>query len=75
MDAYAGWSQDKNPVQHFDDMIMPNESNVGHYLFVIDVANSHWGPEVTFRYVGVSSYHVKQDQEDVRTLAITFRLC
>ena len=63
MDAYAIWSQDKNPVQHFNDAVMPNVSNLGHYLSVIDVANSHWGPEVTFRYVGVSSYHVKQGHQ------------
>jgi hypothetical protein len=63
MDAYASWSQDKNPGQHFNDMVMPNVSNLGHYLSVIDVVNSHWGPEVTFRYVGVSSYHVKQGHQ------------
>ena len=63
MDAYASWSQDKNPGQHFNDAVMPKLSNLGHYLSVIDDANSHWGPEVTFRYVGVSSYNVKQGHQ------------
>ena len=63
MDAYRDWSQEKNSGQHFNDTVMPNVSHLGHYLSVIDQANSHWGAEVTFRYVGVSSYHVKRGHQ------------
>ena len=63
MDTYQDWSNEKNPTKHFDKHVQPNIKNIGHYMSVIDTANSHWGPEVEYRYVGVSSYKIKSGHQ------------
>jgi hypothetical protein len=71
MDTYRDWNIQKKPAEHFNEFVQPTTQNIEHYLSVIDMANSHWGPDVEYKYVGVSSYRVKMGhqgamQEDIK---------
>lgn len=59
MDEYRDWSDKKDPTKHWNKYADPQISNYGHYLSVLDSANSNWGPEVKYRYVGLTTYTLK----------------
>ncbi len=59
MDSYEAWSRDKNPQKHFNEYVDPAVSNYGHYLFTMDIANSHWPEGTEYNFVGVTTYVVK----------------
>lgn len=59
MDSYRAWNIEKNPQKHFNEYVDKHIANTHHYLSVLDLENSNWGPEVEYKYVGVTSYNVK----------------
>lgn len=63
MDSYRDWNNEKKPGEHFNEFVLPTTKNTEHYLSVIDMANSHWGADVEYNYVGVSTYQVKMGHQ------------
>jgi len=59
MDTYREWSTKNDSQQNFNMNVDKYVSNYQHYISVIDAENSDWGPEIKYRYVGVTSYTVK----------------
>ncbi|MFT6988409.1 MAG: hypothetical protein ACJASL_000371 [Paraglaciecola sp.] len=59
MDEYRDWTNEKDPTKHWNKHADPQISNYGHYLSVEDTANNNWGPEVKYRYVGLTTYVLK----------------
>ena len=59
MDSYQDWSKEKNPQKHWNKYVDKYVANYQHYMSVIDTENSHWGPDVEYKYVGLTSYKVK----------------
>ena len=59
MDTFLKWSSKNDSQKDFNKNVDKYVSSYEHYMSVIDTKNSHWGPEVKYRYVGVTSYMVK----------------
>lgn len=59
MDSYREWGSKNDAQKNFNENVGIYIADSGHYMSVIDTQNSHWGPEVKYRYVGVTSYMVK----------------
>lgn len=60
MDTHRDWNNEKNPFKHWQKHGEPYVSDYQHYLSVIDTENSHWPDGVDYRYVGVTTYVIKQ---------------
>ncbi len=58
-DTYREWSMKKNPQKHWNKNVDKYVANYAHYMSVIDKENSHWGPDVEYKYVGVTTYKIK----------------
>ncbi|GAA0858977.1 hypothetical protein [Aliiglaciecola litoralis] len=74
MDSYQAWRTEHNMQQKWNTDVHQFVANYGHYLSVVDTENSHWGPEVKFRFVGVTNYKVKMGhwqamEKDKKTLS------
>lgn len=59
MDTYNEWVSKNDAQKNFNMNVDKYVSNYEHYISVIDTDNSDWGPEVKYRYVGMTSYVVK----------------
>lgn len=59
MDVYRDRSTKNDSQKSFNEKVDIHVSNYEHYMSVIDTSNSNWGPDVKYRYVGVTSYMVK----------------
>lgn len=59
MDEYREWTIEKAPTEHWNKYADPQIKHYEHYLSVEDTANNNWGPEVKYRYVGLSTYVLK----------------
>ncbi|MDX1676456.1 hypothetical protein [Arsukibacterium sp.] len=59
MDSYQQWVKEKDPMTHWNKNVDDKVAHYGHYLAVMDMANSHWPDGVTANYVGVTYYMIK----------------
>ncbi len=59
MDSFREWRSKNDSQKNFNENVDQFVSSYGHYMSVIDAKNTHWGTEVKYRYVGVTSYMVK----------------
>ncbi|GGW83471.1 hypothetical protein [Alteromonas halophila] len=74
MDSYRDWSMENGVSKHFQETAGEYLDHYHHYLSVEDYANSHWEPDVEYRYVGVTSYtpkmgHRQAIEKDKKMLA------
>ncbi len=56
MDSYRDWAEKNGIIQHWRETAGQYVDHTHHYLSVADQENSKWGPDVKYRYVGVTSY-------------------
>lgn len=56
MDSYKDWSKNNNVSQHWEDKAGQLVEHYHHYLAIEDRENSHWGQDVSYKYVGVTNY-------------------
>ncbi|MCW8091201.1 hypothetical protein [Alteromonas sp. ASW11-130] len=56
MDSYRDWSMKEGIDQHWEKTGGDLVDHYHHYISVEDHENSNWGPDVKYRYVGVTSY-------------------
>ncbi|NMH59137.1 hypothetical protein [Alteromonas ponticola] len=73
MDTYRDWTMKEGINQHWEETAGDLVDHYHHYISVEDHENSNWGPEVEYRYVGVTSYvpklgHRGAIEKDMKTM-------
>ncbi|MCW8107174.1 hypothetical protein OPS25_01480 [Alteromonas ponticola] len=74
MDGYRDWAEKQGINKHWMETASQYVDHYHHYLSVIDHENSHWGSDVKYNYVGVTSYvpkvgHWGDIEKDKKALA------
>ncbi|AZG36286.1 MULTISPECIES: hypothetical protein [Shewanella] len=59
-DEYRQWSEDKDPMTDWQKNVDKLVDKYEHYFSMMDMDNSKWADELTYKYVGVTHYTVKQ---------------
>ncbi len=59
MDSYRDWTMQQGINKHWEETAAQFVDHYHHYLSVEDDENSHWGPDVKYKYVGVTVYTPK----------------
>lgn len=73
MDSYREWTMKQGINKHWEETAGQYVDHYHHYLSVEDDENSHWGPDVKYKYVGVTSYtpklgHRSAIEEDMKMM-------
>lgn len=74
MDTYRDWSMNQGVSENWQQTAGQYVDHYHHYLAIEDRENSHWGPDVKYKYVGVTSYqpklgHRSAINEDIKTMS------
>ncbi|AUD79788.1 hypothetical protein CW740_11240 [Kangiella profundi] len=57
-DDYAKWANDSKVMANWDKGAGKYVERYAHHYSWVDMENSHWKDDETYRYVGVRSYHI-----------------
>lgn len=58
-DAYEKWANDSKVMAHWDKGAGKYVERYAHHYSWVDMENSHWKDDESYRFVGVRSYHIK----------------
>lgn len=78
MDSHDEWATKEGISENWQQTADQYVDHYHHYLAVEDHENSHWGPDVEYKYVGVTSYqpklgHGSAISDDLKTMAAAAR--
>lgn len=59
MDSYKDWVQSTDVMAHWEAGAGKHVAHYAHHLAYMDSANSHWGPDVKYNYVWVTTHTIK----------------